>query len=360
MAKILQDLTGEYYGGDVRLKSSEQLKNGGCIVNYFKNISKLNWSNNAIIAMLCNMSAESTVNPQRNQVNGSGYGLTQWTPKSKLQKRAKLLGYSANYNTMYAQCCVIDAERQNKGGQFGQWQIRNNNYNLSFEEFATSNAPVRYLVGCFLCSYEGASDRSESAIDSRYEHGGAGGVGHSDWETIINGGSGSIDGFLNWLEMIANDNAYIYEFGANHGVPWNNYLTVKKFDCSSYVSFGLKVGGGYVLETQFSTSQQATELKELGFDIIPYKNTKQLKRGDVMLKQGHTEVIYQIEPSIKLIGAHQHYPNDSARDISIVDFYDGWDYICRPYAKDSDYKPYNRKRDIKPMTFLNPFIQKRW
>ena len=361
--KIYKDKTGQWYGSDtnVLLDAEKQKFNGKAFVNYFKSISKNTWSDNSIVAMLCNIASESHVNPMQSQLGGgSGYGLTQWTPKTKLQKRAKLLGYESTYNTMLAECSVIDAERTNKNGEFGQWSVRNSNYGLSFDAFATSNQPVRYLVGCFLCSYEGASDQSESEIDRRYNGVGTG-VTHTDWEQIVDGGgggaSGSVDGFLAWLKMIADNNEYIYEYRANHGVPWDNYLTVKKFDCSSYVSFGLKNGGGYDLATQFATSTQKQALAELGFDIIPFQNKNQLKRGDILLEDGHTEVVFDVNNGdVTLIGAHQHYPNDSAKDISTMPFYnDPWTDICRPFDNEGKQE-FNRKRDPKPMTFLTPRI----
>ena len=50
---------------------------------------------------------ESHVNPSLNEVGGTGYGLTQWTPKSKLLARLALLGLSDNGDN---QLKVLDRE----------------------------------------------------------------------------------------------------------------------------------------------------------------------------------------------------------------------------------------------------------
>ena len=76
------------------LKQNQQLTNARYIYNYLKNAG---WSNNAIYAVLGNMEEESTINPGKTEVNSSnpGYGLTQWTPSTKLTNRATNNGYNA-------------------------------------------------------------------------------------------------------------------------------------------------------------------------------------------------------------------------------------------------------------------------
>lgn len=353
--KTFKDKTGEWYGGTTLLNQEQQKFNVNAFANYFKNISSFGWSNNAIIAMLCNISAESHINPQQSQIGGGGgYGLTQWTPKNKLLNRAKGLGLSGSYNTMYTQCCVIDKERTNNG-IYKQWSNRDPNYYMAFDDFARSqNNNIRYLVGVFLNCYEGAKNITEQKITDRY-NGENGGIGHSIIENVVNGGSySSVDGFIDWLLNIANDNDYIYQLGANHGVNWNNYLTLKKFDCSSFISFGLYQGGGYDLTTQFTTSNQKSELVELGFNAISFKNKSQLIKGDILLTDGHTEAVsFSDGTNVRLVGAHTHYPNDSANDISERNYYDdNWHTIIRPFDSGGDREYTSKRTKNKGLIYL--------
>ena len=49
----------------------------------WKYLGARGWTLNAVAALLGNMEHESSINPGRGEVGGSGYGLVQWTPKSK-------------------------------------------------------------------------------------------------------------------------------------------------------------------------------------------------------------------------------------------------------------------------------------
>ena len=176
-----------------------------------------------------------------------------------------------------------------------------------------------------------------------------------------------IDDFLEWLKKIADDNDYVYEIGANHGVPWDNYKRLKEFDCSSYISFGLHNGGGYDLETQFSTGTAKKELVELGFKAIEFKSKRQCKRGDVLVRTGspygHTEAVYSTEGGGKLIGAHGDVGISPPKQISVVDFTDtNWEWILRsddaPSSKPREYPTNSNKsnRKVNPKT-PNPITQ---
>ena len=145
---------------------------------------------------------------------------------------------------------------------------------------------------------------------------------------------------MKWCENIANDNKYLYKLGAGHGVPWTyeGYY----FDCSSFVSFGLHNGGGYDLNTQFTTANQKTELENLGFKVQRFKSKADLIRGDILFYnidgEGHTEVVFESDSSgaTKLVGAHNDkLPPDE--QISIRSYYnDKWQYYARA---DSDNPP---------------------
>lgn len=346
MAKIYNDKTGSWYGGHSYLTIKQQKFNAKSITNFFKNLSNYNWSDNSICAILGNMSFESTLNPQLGEVGGSGYGLVQWTPKSNLISRAKAIKQGSSYDTMYTQLSVIDYEVKNGI----QW-IKTTSYPLSFKEFIEDNThDIEYLTGAWLCNYERPLDQSEENIKRRTNGDNNGHLGSLQFVDIVGSDvseSGSINGFLNWCEKIANDNSYLYKLGSAHGVPWSyNGLF---FDCSSFVSFGLHNGGGYALDTQFTTRNQKAELTELGFNVFEYSNKNDLKRGDIVFyndgENGHTEVVFSVNENgaSELVGAH----TDSlppAEQISIRNWYEGgWQYVARPTGS-SPLPIYNRKK----------------
>ena len=78
------------------LSLSEQQGNAAYIVNYFRNRG---WTDNAIAGLLGNMESESTINPglweSLDYGNTSrGFGLTQWTPATKLFSWMDANGYA--------------------------------------------------------------------------------------------------------------------------------------------------------------------------------------------------------------------------------------------------------------------------
>ena len=283
--------------------------------------------------------------------------------------RAKKIKQYKTYDTMYTQLQVIDYEADH-----GLQWIKTSAYPLSFKEFMENegNHSLEYLVGAWLKNYERPRDQSQSVIEYRTQM--AREVTDKiNWDKITHN---AIDDFLEWLKDIADNNEYVYEIGANHGVPWDNYKTLKEFDCSSYISFGLHNGGGYDLETQFSTGNAKNELVELGFKAIAFKNKKQCKRGDVLVRTGspygHTEAVYSTEGNGKLIGAHGDVGISPPNQISVVDFTDtNWEWILRSddavsskprenptnsnkssRAKNPKTPPQTTQNSLSPLTFL--------
>lgn len=346
MAKIYKDDTGSWYGGNNYLTVKQQQFNAKAITNFLKNLSNYNWSNNSICAILGNMSFESGLNPQLGEVGGSGYGLVQWTPKSNLISRAKAIKQGSSYDTMYTQLSVIDYEVKNGI----QW-IKTTRYPLTFKEFIEDTThDIKYLTGAWLCNYERPLDQSDENIMLRTNGDNSGHLGSLQFVDIVGGDvteSGSINGFLNWCEKIANDNSYLYKLGSAHGVPWE--YEGKYFDCSSFVSFGLHNGGGYDLDTQFTTANQKAELTELGFNVFDYESKKNLKRGDIVFYNdgvnGHTEVVFSVNENgaSELVGAHTDSLPPSEQ-ISIINWYEGgWQFVARPTGG-SPSPIYNRKK----------------
>ena len=94
------------------LTQSEMENNADIIINYYRS---LGINDKTIAAILGNMQAESSINPERQEVGGQGYGLVQWTPVIVLQNHCTTLGLSP-YTDGDVQIQVLKAEIQNQAG----------------------------------------------------------------------------------------------------------------------------------------------------------------------------------------------------------------------------------------------------
>lgn len=94
------------------LTQSEMENNADIIINYYRS---LGINDKTIAAILGNMQAESSINPERQEVGGAGFGLVQWTPVSVLQNHCNTLGLSP-YTDGDVQIQVLKAEIQNQSG----------------------------------------------------------------------------------------------------------------------------------------------------------------------------------------------------------------------------------------------------
>lgn len=113
---------------------------------------KAGWTLNAICGMLGNMDAESNINAglwqslKEGNTSG-GFGLTQWTPATKLIEYANGLG--KDYKDIDVQISRILYELKN-GVQF----YKTNTYPINFKTFSQSTESPEYLAGAFLYNYE--------------------------------------------------------------------------------------------------------------------------------------------------------------------------------------------------------------
>lgn len=98
------------------LTQSEMENNADIVIAYFRSQGI---NDNTIAGILGNMQAESSINPERKEVGGQGYGLVQWTPVTVLQNHCATLGLSP-YNNGDVQLQVIIAEILNQSG-VGEW-----------------------------------------------------------------------------------------------------------------------------------------------------------------------------------------------------------------------------------------------
>lgn len=88
------------------LTQAEMENNADIIIAYYRS---LNYSDKTIASILGNMQAESSISPVRTEIGGSGYGLVQWTPVSKLQNHCTTLNLSP-YTSGDVQINILDKE----------------------------------------------------------------------------------------------------------------------------------------------------------------------------------------------------------------------------------------------------------
>lgn len=136
----------------VWLTESQSLRNAQIVATH---LTKKGWSKNAISALLGNMRVESSVNPNMYEYgydwnDDRGFGLVQWTPRSKYWNWALNNGYKeSELRSGNAQLDRIDYEMA-KGIQW----IATPNYPESFKEFSKSTKNLTYLTNAFCWNYE--------------------------------------------------------------------------------------------------------------------------------------------------------------------------------------------------------------
>lgn len=147
MVQIASDWISEYRRW---LSEEESLHNAQLVANYF---SSLGWTPQAISAMCGNMRVESSINPDMYEYGYTwdedrGYGLVQWTPRSKYWDWAVSRGLPPRHGD--SQLARIEYEVENNI----QWiPIADYDY-MTFEEFTQSTASVTYLTEAFTWCYE--------------------------------------------------------------------------------------------------------------------------------------------------------------------------------------------------------------
>lgn len=141
-------------GFQVWLSQGKSLENAQKIVNhYYKEGS--DWTKESISAMIGNMRHESSVNPNMYEYGYSwesdrGYGLVQWTPRSKYWNWA--VENNKDPEKAESQLDRIDYEVENNI----QWIPRQSIGNMTFKQFRTNSGDwsVNFLTEAFTWGYE--------------------------------------------------------------------------------------------------------------------------------------------------------------------------------------------------------------
>lgn len=141
-------------GFKVWLSESKSLENAQQVVNYLFTADK-DWSKESIAALLGNMRHESSINPNMYEYgydweDDRGYGIVQWTPRSKFWDWAVSQGLDPELGE--SQLARIDYEVENNI----QWIAADKIDNLTFTEFRTNSRGlmVEELTAAFTWGYE--------------------------------------------------------------------------------------------------------------------------------------------------------------------------------------------------------------
>ena len=131
------------------LSESESLQNAQLVANH---LIKQGWTKESISALCGNMRHESSINPDMyeygyNWSEDRGYGLVQWTPRSKYWNWAESKGLNPRDGD--SQLDRIDYEVE----QNIQW-ISTPNYPETYAQFRASTKSMDYLVPAFTWNYE--------------------------------------------------------------------------------------------------------------------------------------------------------------------------------------------------------------
>lgn len=131
------------------LSESDSLKNAQLVANH---LIPQGWTKESVSALCGNMRHESSINPDMYEYGfdwtaDKGYGLVQWTPRSKYWDWAVAKGLDPRDGD--SQLAMIDYEVDNNI----QW-ISTPNYPESYSEFRSSTKSMDYLVPCFTWNYE--------------------------------------------------------------------------------------------------------------------------------------------------------------------------------------------------------------
>ena len=134
------------------LSESESLNNAQMVANHFKGTD---WTRESISAMCGNMRHESSINPDMYEFgyaweSDRGYGLVQWTPRSKYWDWAVANNLSPRSGD--SQLARIDYEVDNNI----QWIPKSSYNNMTFAQFRQNSGgwSVDYLTEAFTWGYE--------------------------------------------------------------------------------------------------------------------------------------------------------------------------------------------------------------
>lgn len=158
--------------------------------------------------------------------------------------------------------------------------------------------------------------------------------------------------YVDWAIKIANDN--------RHGYSQLNRNTLVDFDCSSLVWYALKSAGFNLGNgSPFSTATMGPILKRNGFQEFNINSVDQLQVGDIVWKNGHTEIYIGNGNTVgahisENYSIHGDYGDQTGKEISVVQY---WNVYTKAYRPPKEYvdkiladieRQKNKDKEINP------------
>jgi len=177
------------------LSESQSLANAQMIVNFLTN-SNNGWTKESIAAVIGNMRHESSVNPNMYEYGygwseDRGFGLVQWTPRSKFWDWGIAEGYTeAELRSGDSQLARLNYEVENNIQYLANGHElrygRETKYNFSFADFRSNaaNLTLNELVEAFMWNYEGPAYSAGTASLSERQAFANRAFNELDWETL--------------------------------------------------------------------------------------------------------------------------------------------------------------------------------
>ena len=242
------------------LTEAQSLQNAQMVVNF---LSGKDWSKEAIAALIGNMRHESSINPNMYEYGYSwgddrGFGLVQWTPRSKFWDWGLGQGYSeTELRSGDSQLARIDYEVDNDiqyipNGHSARYGYESK-YDFSFADFRqnTQGLTVNQLTEAFMWNYEGPAysagtgslgerqsfaNRAFNELDWSGTGDGGGGENPEEPEVPSIDLDGIVDGFNEQIQKAIKEftdylskvlTVDLYDSGSGQQFQ-NNFIIVKK------------------------------------------------------------------------------------------------------------------------------------
>lgn len=242
------------------LTEEQSLQNAQMVVNF---LSGKDWSKESIAALIGNMRHESSINPNmyeygKEWVDDWGFGLVQWTPRSKFWDWGLAQGYSeTDLRSGDSQLARIDYEVDNNiqyiadghSARYGEAS----KYDFSFADFRqnTQGLTVNQLTEAFMWNYEGPAysagtgslgerqafaNRAFNELDWSGSSDGGGGETPTEPEQPSIDLDGIVDGFNEQIQNFLKEftdylskvlTVDLYDSGSGQQFQ-NNFIIVKK------------------------------------------------------------------------------------------------------------------------------------
>lgn len=270
----------------VWLTEEQSLTNAQLVVNHFVDTD---WTREALAAMIGNMRHESSINPNMYEYgydweDDRGYGLVQWTPRSKYWDWAVANNLVPEDGD--SQLARIDYEVDNNiqwiaNGHALRYGL-SDKYDFSFADFRTNahGLTVEALTEAFMWNYEGpAYEAGTSSLQGRQQFAGVA-ISALDWD----GGDGPTPPPSGHRPDLVDTTKTVYQY--EEEIDGMTYYKVKKGDTLSQIAGKANVKMTDIKRVSFKPIGNVNHLSVDEVLLLPMSAIKPRKTH--IVKQGET------------------------------------------------------------------------